>query len=380
MKNYHLIKRENVPVKTKILYYVASIVAALTLGALILLTFGVNPLSYYGKMVTIGLPGSRFPQTQVKNFIDMLVPLIITSVALSIAYKMRFWNVGGEGQFLIGAMAAAYIPLRFGVVGAPALTILLMIAAAMVAAGLWGAIVAVLKVKFNTNETLLTLMLNYVALYIVAFFGDTKASWNVFLRADTERPKFANIRDVAGLIPAVQGDDLTKIAIPAIKIGKYSISWALIFALLIGVLTYIYLKKTKHGYEIAVLGDSMGTAKYAGMKTGKIIIRTMFLSSALVGLAGFFKFMSAGSLSSTFTDSVGWTGVVVAWLAKLDTVGIVITSILICVLRFGCGQASVQFGTIDSRFADVLQGMILFAVLLADFLLRFKIAKKEEGC
>ena len=266
---------------------------------------------------------------------------------------------------MMGAVAAAFLPLKFGVIGNTGITLLLMALAAMAAGGIWGGIVAVLKVKFGTNETLMTLMLNYIALYFVALLGEEKRSWNIFLNPESQRPIFRSVWDF--------------IEMPAIKIGKFSLSWSLIFALVICALIWFYLKKTKHGYEISVVGDSVGTAKYAGMKVGKIIVRTMFLSSALIGLAGFFKLMSAGPLSTSLTDSVGWTGIVVAWLAKLDTVGILITSLLISILRFGCAQASITYGAVDSRFSDLLQGVILFAVLVADFVIRFKIVKKEEA-
>lgn len=211
----------------------------------------------------------------------------------------------------------------------------------------------------------MTLMFNYIALYFVALLGEEKAGWNVFLDPESQRPLFRSVWDF--------------VTMPAITIGKFSLSWSLLFVLVLCILVYFYLKKTKHGYEISVVGDSIGTAKYAGMKVGRIIVRTMLLSSALIGLAGFFKLTSAGPLSTSLTDSVGWTGIVVAWLAKLDTVGIVITSLLISILRFGCSQASVTFGAVDSRFADLLQGVILFAVLAADFVIRFRIVKKEEA-
>jgi simple sugar transport system permease protein len=320
-------------------------------------------------MLTIGTVTengfSRFAYKQFEGLISTFVPLVLTSVALSIAFKMRFWNIGGEGQFLMGAVAAAIIPLRFGLIANSAfVTLVLMALVAMLAAAAWGGIIAVFRVRFGTNETLMTLMFNYIALYIVALLGEEKAKWNFFLREDSQRPIFRSVWEVVQL--------------PVIKIGNFSLSISVILVLAICVFIWFYLKKTKHGYEINVVGDSVGTAKYAGMKVNRIMVRTMLVSSALVGLAGFFKLMSAGPLSTSLTDSAGWTGVVVAWLAKLDTVGIVITALLISVLRFGCAQASIEFGAIDSRFSDLLQGMILFAVHFADFLIRFKIAKKEE--
>lgn len=369
MKKYHIVKRSAVSLQKKVLYYVVAVLAAMMLGALLLLSFGVNPFAYYSKMLTIGTVTengfSRFAYKQFEGLISTFVPLVLTSVALSIAFKMRFWNIGGEGQFLMGAVAAAIIPLRFGLIANSAfVTLVLMALVAMLAAAAWGGIIAVFRVRFGTNETLMTLMFNYIALYIVALLGEEKAKWNFFLREDSQRPIFRSVWEV--------------VQMPVIKIGNFSLSISVILVLAICVFICFYLKKTKHGYEINVVGDSVGTAKYAGMKVNRIMVRTMLVSSALVGLAGFFKLMSAGPLSTSLTDSAGWTGVVVAWLAKLDTVGIVITALLISVLRFGCAQASIEFGAIDSRFSDLLQGMILFAVLFADFLIRFKIAKKEE--
>lgn len=151
-------------------------------------------------------------------------------------------------------------------------------------------------------------------------------------------------------------------------------------AIAICVILYIYLNYTKRGYEIAVVGDSPNTARYAGMKVGRIVIRTIFLSAALIGLAGAFHVSSAGILSASPTNDVGWTGIVVAWLAKLNTAGIVAASLLITVLQFGCQAASATYPSIDANFANLLQGVILFIVLAADFFTRFRLVRtRKEG-
>lgn len=370
MKKYHIVKRSQIPAAKRFLYYLIAIGSAMLIGALLLMSLGADPLGYYAKMLTIGTVTengvSPFAYKQFENLIKIFVPLVLTSIALSVAFRMKFWNIGGEGQFLMGSVAAAYLPLRFGLIGnSTLLTLLLMAIAAMVAAGIWGGIIALLKVKFGTNETLMTLMFNYIALYFVAMLGEEKQAWNLFLSPDSQRPVFRSVWEA--------------VEMPAIKLGKFSLSLSLPIALLLCVLIWLYIKKTKHGYEMTVVGDSIGTARYAGMKVSRIIVRTMVLSSALIGLAGFFKLMSAGPLSTSLTDNAGWTGIVVAWLAKLDTVGILVTSLLISILRFGCAQASITYGAIDSRFSDLLQGVILFPVLVADFFIRFKIVKREEA-
>ena len=237
--------------------------------------------------------------------------------------------------------------------------------AGMLAAGIYGAIVAVLKVKFGTNETLMTLMFNYVALYFLIFLGETQAEWNFFLDTSSARPVFFNFGK--------------EVAFPRIMIGKFGLNVCVLLTLLIGALVYCYLKYSKHGYEIAVVGDSAGTAHYAGMKVNTIVLRTVFLSACLIGLAAAFKVGTVGILSTSFTDDVGWTGVIVAWLAQLNTGIIFVVSALISMLQHGSTVAAATFAQVDSSFADMLQGAILFLVLAADFFIRFQVVRAQKG-
>jgi len=362
----HIVKRENCPLWKKCCFYLIAVVAALVIGGVILMSIGVDPFEYYYKMFTMNTVGNKIAYKTFMNYLKEFVPLALTSVALSLAFKMKFWNIGGEGQFIMGSIAAAFVAFKAGTVLPMALTLLLMCAAAMVAAGLYGMIAAVLKVKFGTNETLKTLMLNYIALYVLMFIGETKADWNFFLSPDSERPVFASFADFA--------------AFPTFKIGeKFELNLCVILTLVIGVLMYIYLKHTKHGYEISVVGDSANTARYAGMKVNKIVLRTVFLSAALIGLAAAFKVGTAGVMSTAITDDVGWTGIIVAWLAQLSTPAIFIVSALITVLQFGSTVAATTFSQVDSSFANMLQGIILFLVLAADFFIRFRIARTKKG-
>ena len=248
-----------------------------------------------------------------------------------------------------------------------------------ICAGLYGLITAIFKVKFGTSETLLTLMLNYVALYFLAFLGNTQGEWNIFLNPESVRPIFGKFGENA--------------VMPVIPLGGFSLNITVIVAILIVVLVWLYYGKTKHGYELLVVGDSPNTARYAGMNVGKIILRTVFFSAFLVGLAGAFRVSSMGTLSESVTNDVGWTGVVVAWLAKLNPFGILLVSALINVLQIGSQAAATSYMQIDANFADLLQGIILFIVLACDFFIRFRViirgreekpknegkAEKEEG-
>ena len=362
---FHIVKRENCPLWKTLVFYLIAVLAALALGAVLLLAMGVDPIAYYWRMFTMGMVGNKIAYRAFENYLKVFVPLALTAVGLSLAFRMRFWNIGGEGQFILGSVAAATVAFKAGPLLPQPLTLVLMCLAAMLAAGLYGALAAALKVKFGTNETLMTLMLNYVALYFLTFLGETKASWNFFLEVSSARPIFTSFSDFAEF--------------PSIMIGKFGLNICVILTLVIGVLVSVYLRYTKHGYEIAVVGDSAGTARYAGMKVGRIVLHTVFLSACLIGLAAAFKVGTAGILSVAITDDVGWTGIIVAWLAKMSTAGIFLVSALISMLQYGSTAAAATFSRVDSSFADMLQGAILFLVLAADFFTRFRVVRAAKG-
>ena len=363
---FHIVKRDTCPLWKKAALYAAAVVLALVLGGVLLLALGVNPFAYYSRMFTMGTVGNKIAYKVWINYLKELVPLALTSVALSLAFKMRFWNIGGEGQFILGAIAAAFVAFKAGPVLPNALTLVLMCLAAMVVAGLYGLSVAALKVKFGTNETLMTLMLNYIALYVLIFISEDKGAWNFFLDPESARPVFASFASL--------------VSFPAIPLGgKFSLNICVILTLLIGALVHVYLRYTKQGYEINVVGDSAGTARYAGMKVNAIVLRTVFLSAALIGLAAAFKVGTAGILSTAITDDVGWTGIIVAWLSQLNTIAIFLVSSLICVLQYGSTVAAASFSQVDSSFANMLQGAILFLVLVSDFFIRFRIVPVKKG-
>ena len=363
----HLVKRDNCSLWKKAVFYAAAIVAALLLGGVILLAIGVDPFAYYGRMFTMGTAGNAIAYKTYMNYLKDFVPLVLTSLALSLAFKMRFWNIGGEGQFIMGALASSAVAILLGNSLPSVVVLLLMCVAAMLAAGIYGVVVAALKVRFGTNETLLTLMLNYVALYVLKFLMETKASWNFFLNPDELRP-----------VPQAYPESAL---FPSFSLGgKFQLNITVILTVLIGFVIYLYLKRTKQGYEIAVVGDSAGTAKYAGMKVNTIVLRTVFFSACLIGLAAAFKMGSVGTMSTAITNDVGWTGIIVAWLAQLNTAAIFVVSALISVLHYGSTVAAATFSQVDSSFANMLQGFILFLVLAADFMIRFKIVRtKKEG-
>lgn len=364
----HLIKRDILPLwKTSSIYF-AAVMIALVMGGVLVAVNGANPFSYYSNI----LVGCFKNSINLNGLIRQIIPLTITSLGIAFAFKMKFWNVGGEGQFIAGAISAAAVAHLFrGSDTSSFIVLACMLVAGAVGGGIVGLIPALLKVKFGTNETLLTLMLNYIVLYFFTFLKKTY----YFGQLNNGVP---NNRDFAALEENAR--------LPQIDLGngiRFDVS--LIFALVLVVVCFIYFRKTKQGYEISIVGDSVNTAKYAGMNVPKIIIRTMFISAALIGIAGMFQVSGIATsyrLSTGITSEVGWTGVIVAWLAKLNPVGILVTSVLMCILSKGSSVAESAFN-ISPAVSSILQGIILFTVLAADFFINYKIVlnfkTKSEG-
>lgn len=362
---FHIVKRDSCPMWKKLSLYLGAVLLALVVGGLLLLAIGVNPIAYYQRMFTMGMIGNKIAYKTFENYLKVFVPLVLTSVALSLSFKMRFWNIGGEGQFILGAVASGAVALKLGSVLPEGVTLLLMCLAGMLAAGLYGALVAALKVKFGTNETLMTLMLNYVALYFLVFLGETQASWNFFLDTSSARPVFANFSK--------------EVSFPTIPIGKFQLNVCVIFTLIIGVLVYGYLKYSKQGYEIAVVGESRRTASYAGIKVDRVIIRTMALSGALCGLIGLLLTSSTDhTMTTTIVDGRGFTAVMVSWMAKFNPIIMIFVSLLLVVLNRGAGEISTAFG-LNRSFADILTGIILFFIIGCEFFINYKIQFRSSG-
>ncbi len=365
----HLMKRDTMPWYKKAAVYFMAIMLSLCLGGVLVALNGANPFSYYLSIITGCFKITR-NINNISGLLSLITPLLVTSLGISFAFKMKFWNVGGEGQFIAGAIAATIVANLFRGIDAPNIVVLLcMFFAGAIGGGIVGLIPALFKVKWGTNETLLTLMMNYIVLCLLkflkynAFFGELGPS------GEPNNRDFANLPMNARM--------------PQKAIGTVIFDVSLIIALVLVVLCFIYFKKTKQGYEISIVGDSVNTAKYAGMNVPKIIIRTMFISAAMIGVAGMLQVSGKAAnyrLADSFTSDVGWTGVTVAWLSKLNPIGILITTVLMCILTKGSGFAETAF-RISPAVSSILQGIILFTVLAADFFTNYKIVLniKSQG-
>lgn len=340
-----------------LLLRLSAFIIAIVAGGIFIAILGHNPIEAYLEIIKGAFKGTRRDSlSSIKQTLVFFVPLVMTSLGLSLAFRMRFWNIGGEGQIIMGGVFATIFALyntdNPGAIP-KGIVIPLMLLAGALGGGLMALIPAILKVKFGTNETLITLMLNYIALYFVMYL--LSGPWQ-------RTPGFASIGTF---------HESTKLW----NFNGFSIS--ILFAILLVVFVYFYIKKSKHGYEISVVGESQPTARYAGMNVSKIILRTVFLSGAICGIVGMIKISSTHELTSGITGGVGFTGITVAWLSQFNALATVLVSALFSILQKGSSVMQSSLG-LSSHASDVLQGIILFCFLGVEFFTRYKFVLRNS--
>ncbi|MBR4691635.1 MAG: ABC transporter permease [Oscillospiraceae bacterium] len=352
---FHISKRAALPWYQSWGIRLAAIILALAVCALVttLLT-GVSPIGVY---VTI-IQGSFGTVRKFWVLLQELAILLCVSLAVTPAFKMRFWNIGGEGQVLIGGLATAACMFYLGNRLPGWLLIPVMILASLAAAGIWALIPAIFKAKWNTNETLFTLMMNYVAIQLVSYFC------NVWDRKGSGIVGIINPNTQAGWFPVLAGREY------------------LLNVIVVAVLTvalYAYLRYTKHGYELSVVGESERTARYVGIKVERVILRTMLLSGALCGVCGLLLVGGTDhTISTTTAGGRGFTAVMVSWLAKFNPIFMVLTSFLLAFLSRGSSQIAQNFG-LNHSFGDILTGIILFFIIGSEFFINYRISFRTGG-
>jgi len=325
--------------------------AALIIGAVLILSLGHNPIAVYAEMVNSAF-GSRIGFNET---VRIAVPLLGTALAVGMAFRMRFWNIGAEGQILMGGIAATYFALfQYQNMPRPALLITMAVAGAL-AGGLWGLIPAFFRAKWGTNETLFTLMLNYIAMGFILYLQ--AGPWR--------RP---------GDFPII---DMFHISARLPRVLGIHIGW--VFVLVLTGIVYLYLGRTKHGYQIGVVGQSENTARYAGMNVGHIIMRTMIISGAIAGFVGFMQVSGSDfTLNETTAGGVGFTAIIVAWVAQLNPAIMVLTATFIAILERGSTRIQTTF-MIPSTIAAVLIGTILFFMLACEFFVNYRLVVRKKG-
>ena len=339
-------KRSNLTKRQEYLIRALAIVLALFCTALILLAFGLNPIRVYYAIVE----GSLGTQLRIKQTIIKAIPLTITSLGILVAFKMKFWNIGGEGQIAMGAMAASYVALNYGSLPKPVLLVLMALAG-IVMGGFWAFIPALFKRKFGTNETIFTLMMNYIAIKFVMYL-----QYGPWMDPNANGfPRVAPFPDNA-ILPTFLGVHL-----------------GLLIAIVCVILIYFLMTYTKLGYEITVVGESYETARYAGMNIGKIVIVAMLISGGLCGLVGMIQASAVEkTLVAGISGGYGFTAIITAWLARLNAPVTAIVCVLFAMLLQGGAYIQLAMN-VPSSVAGIVQGTILFFVLGSEFFLQYKI-------
>ena len=358
-----LVRRETMPLWKSVLVRVIAVVASLLVaGVIIFLLTGASPIKVYQSMLEGAFGNSKANYSQ-KTWITVrdTMMLLCIAVGLAPAFKMKFWNIGAEGQVLVGGIATAACMIYLKNLP-PVLLFICMIGASLLAGAVWGLLPAVFKAKWDTNETLFTLMMNYVALQLTSF---CVAKWENPVGSNKVGIINQGAQNQQGWFPSIFGQD-------------YMLNVILVMALTVGM--FFYLKYSKQGYEIAVIGDSQNTARYAGISVKKVIIRTMLISGAICGLAGFITVSgSAHTISTSTAGGKGFTAIIVAWLAKFNTFTMILVALLITVLDKGAIQVATQFN-ISKDMSDMITGIILFFIIGSEFFVNYKLIfrKKEK--
>ena len=356
---FHITKRSYIDWWKAWLIRIGAIILALIVsGLLIVALTGLNPFEVYKEM----FDGSFGTERKFWVFLQKTAMLLCIALAVTPAFKMKYWNLGAQGQVLAGGLACTACMFYFQNSIPSWQLIVISLISAVIGGVIWAVIPAFFKSRWNTNETLFTLMMNYVAIQLVSFC-------------------------IAAWVPS--GSGVLGIINPETRCGWLPYLFDNQFVcnvIIVAVLTvfmYIYLKYSKHGYEISVVGESQNTARYIGIDVKKIIIRTVALSGAICGIAGFLLVAGTGHTISTGLDSGnGFTAVLVSWLAKFNPIIMVATSALIVFLQKGAGELATAY-RMDDSISDIVTGVILFFIIGCEFFINYKIhfhfGSKKEG-
>ena len=352
---FQISKRDTLPLSKALLIRGGILLLALVFcGLITTILTGKNPLSVYATILSGAFGTSRRIGVTFRN----VAVLLGISLAVTPAFKMRFWNIGAEGQTMIGCLATTTCMILLGDKVSTPVLIVISLAASIVAGAIWGFLPAFFKAKWNTNETLFTLMMNYVAMQLASYFI---IIWEVPKGAG--KIGIINQDSHAGWLPTVGNEYLLPILIVALMTG----------------FMFIYLQYSKHGYEIAVVGESQRTASYAGIKVDRVIIRTMILSGSLCAMMGFL--MTSGidhTLTTTIVDSRGFTAVMVSWMSKFNPFIMIAASLLLVTMDRGASEVSSTLG-LNHSFADILTGIILFFIIATEFFITYKVTLRKSS-
>ena len=346
---FHIVKRETLSTKKKAAFYAGAIFLGLFLGSIVCSLFSTNnPIGFFSALFSGAFGTSR----RIWILLQETALLLGVSLALAPAFKMKFWNLGGNGQILMGCLS--YVAVMFYLGGKlPDFAVMIIGLVASIAAGaVWALIPAVFKAFFNTNESLFTLMMNYIASGLVA------TCITIWVKGGS-----------GVLVPIEKGN------IPTL-VNPYLIT-VLLFFLLAGVM-YAYLKYSKQGYEISVVGESNNTAKYVGINVRRVIIRTMIISGAIAGLVGGFVGGAIDHTVSTASSSnMGFTAIMTAWLSAFNPLVMFASCFFIAFVSKGMTQVRKDFKFTNDAISNIVIGIVYFSVIAVTFFLSDKVVFRE---
>lgn len=332
----------------------AILLSLVVCSIIITATTGENPLAVFSTMIK----GSFGTKRKFWIFLQNTALLLAVSLAVTPAFKMRCWNLGAEGQVLAGGLASAACMILLAGKLPASVFYPVMIIVSVCAGALWACIPAFFKAKWNTNETLFTLMMNYVATQLVAYYVKR---W--------ENPKGSN---QVGII-----NQKTSLGWLPQLVNKQML--VILVVLVLTVIIYIYLNYSKHGYEVAVVGESEKTARYVGIKVEKVIIRTMLLSGAICGITGLLLVSGINhTISTTIAGGRGFTGVMVSWMSKFNPIVMILSSALLTFMNAGAGDIATVFG-LNQSFSDILTGIIIFFIIGSEFFINYRITFRKSA-
>ena len=351
---FHVTKNDAMPVgKSFAIRALAVVVALIIVGILSVILIKENPLNIYKALFTGAF-------IDVWTLLQNIALLLMFGLAVIPPFKMKYWNMGANGQVLVGCLAAIacmkFIPASFPQLP-DAVIIIIMIAASILASVIWSIIPAFFKAYFNANETLFTLMMNYIAIAVVdcfVFNWDKCGSGNIGI---------VNLLTRRAWIPTVYNNYLLSV----------------IVAVVFTVIMFIYMRYTKHGFEVALVGESVNTARYVGINVKKVIIRTLMFSGVICGILGV---LYAGAISHTVNTAVGglgFTAILVAWLAGFDPLAMLFTAFFVVFLNSGAENVSVVFQLNSNDYANIVVGIIFFCVIGCEFFIRYRIMLNKSG-
>jgi len=347
----HVAKRDDITGMKAWLIRIAAIVIGLLLsGVISALLTGASFFEVYDIMFT-GVFGKIFEgkTTMLWRFLQQTAILLCLALGVTPAFRMRFWNCGAEGQALVGGLAAMICMMKIGDAVPYPVLLLIIVVASLVAGALWGLIPALFHAQYRTNETLFTLMMNYVATQIVAYYV-------VLVTAGAG----SNI-----IKPVAEGN------LPILFGEKYLLNILVVAVLTVAV--YIYQKYSKQGYEIAVVGESQNTARYVGINVKKVIIRTMLISGAICGVAG--MLLVAGTDHSINTNTVGgqgFTAIMISWLGQFNPFIMAAMAGLVTFLKTGAAKVADTF-FLNSSYADIVSGIVILFVVGCEFFIKYTV-------